>query len=211
MSLYAEGMWEDLRVTADMVSLGDMQHTGEPKRVRIAGNGERGSSYSGLYGCAFDRGKEGRGSFQNAYFHCQLPHSYLEGTAIEPHAHVRFLPGGEAEAGQKLLLELEYLWVNVDEAAPAESSIVPINYEVTEQDLAGGNVVVSFGFLEKADAKISAMLSCRFSRITFERGWTDFWSPRGLENDSFFGQMVLLEFDFHFQTDGPGSRELYVK
>ncbi|MFO7849515.1 MAG: hypothetical protein R6V67_06115 [Spirochaetia bacterium] len=204
-------MWEDLRVTADMVTLGDMQHTGAPKRVRIASNSERGSSYSGLFGCAFDHGKEGRGLFQNAYFHCQLPHSYMEGSAIEPHAHIRLVPGGNAVAGQKLLLEFEYIWVNIGEPAPEDTEIIPLNYEVTPSDISSGNSLVSFGLIEKPDAGISSMLSCRFSRITVEDGWRDFWSPRGVENDSFEGLMILLEFDFHYRTDSTGSREIYRK
>lgn len=204
-------MWEDLRVSAEMINFGDMQHTGGPGRVRIAENKERGHSYSGLFGFGFEHGREGRGKFQNAFFNVQLPHAYIEGTAIEPHAHVVFLPGGEAEPGQKLLLELEYLWVNVDEEGPGETSIVPINYELSEKDFSGANVVVSFGLIEKSDARISSMLSCRFSRITIERGWNDFWTPLGLENDSFEGMMVLLEFDFHYQSDAGGSTDLYVK
>jgi hypothetical protein len=194
-----------------MVTLGDMQHTGSPRWLRLGGNGERGKSYSGLFGYAFDHGRDGKGLFQNAYFHCQLPHGYREGTAIEPHAHVRLLPGGDAEAGQKLLLEFEYSWVNVGEPATSDTDIVPINYEIDSKDMNGGNVLISFGFIEKPDAEISSMLSCRFSRITVEKGWTDFWRPAGLENDSFEGSMVLLEFDFHYQTDGAGSTELYRK
>lgn len=204
-------MWEDLRVTADMVTLGNMQHTGVPTRVRMVTNRERGSSYSGLFGCAFDHGRDGKGMFQNACFHTQLPHGYVEGSAIEPHVHVRLIPGGEAEAGQYLLLELEYIWVNVDEKVPEDTSIVPLNYRVGPEDLNGGNTVISFGFIEKKDAKISSMLSCRFSRITIENGWSDFWRPKGLENDSFRGLMVLLEFDFHYRLDSLGSGELYAK
>ncbi len=204
-------MWEDLRVTADMVTLGDMQHTGVPKRIRLAENRARGSSYSGLYGYLFDHSREGRGVFQNAYFHCQLPHTYTEGSAIEPHAHVRLLPGGEAEVGQKLLVEFEYIWVNVGEPAPDDTVIISRNYELRQEELSSGNTVISFGFIEKADAKISSMLSCRFSRIAFEEGWKDFWSPQGCENDSFMGSMVLLEFDFHYRNDVGGSRELYDK
>ena len=204
-------MWDDVRVTADMVSLGELQHTQAPKRVCLYGNSQRSRSYSGIWGYGFDHGRDGKGLFQNAYFNVQLPHSYMEGSSIEPHVHVRLLPGSEAEAGQQLLLEFEYVWINVNETAPADTTIIPVNYSVKDEDLQGGNSLISFGFIEKSNAAISSMLSCRFSRISIEDGWEDYWRPEGFENDSFRGMMVLLEFDFHIQKDLEGSNELYSK
>ncbi len=204
-------MWDDVRVTADMVSLGELQHTQAPKRVRLYGNSQRSPSYSGIWGYGFDHGRDGKGLFQNAYFNVQLPHSYHEGSAIEPHVHVLLRPGSEAEAGQNILLEFEYVWVNVNEHAPQETTIVPLNYTVKADDLNGGNSIISFGFIEKVNSGISSMLSCRFSRITIEDGWEDYWRPIGLKNDSFKGLMVLLEFDFHIQKDSTGSEKLYSK
>lgn len=204
-------MWDDIRVTADMVSLGELQHTQAPKRVCLYSNSKRSLSYSGIWGYGFDHGRDGKGLFQNAYFNVQLPHSYMEGSSIEPHVHVRLLPGSEAEAGQQLLLEFEYVWINVNEAAPADTTIIPVNYPVKEKDLQGGNSLISFGSIEKSNAAISSMLSCRFSRISIEDGWEDYWRPEGFRNDSFKGMMVLLEFDFHIQKDSEGSQELYSK
>ena len=204
-------MWDDVRVTADMVSLGELQHTQAPKRVCLYGNSQRSRSYSGIWGYGFDHGRDGKGLFQNAYFNVQLPHSYMEGSSIEPHVHIRLLPGSEAEAGQQLLLEFEYVWINVNETAPADTTIIPVNYPVKDEDLQGGNSLISFGFIEKSNAAISSMLSCRFSRISIEDGWEDYWRPEGFENDSFRGMMVLLEFDFHIQKDLEGSNELYSK
>ncbi|MDY7028009.1 MAG: hypothetical protein SVR04_06905 [Spirochaetota bacterium] len=204
-------MWDDVRVTADMVTMGELQHTPPPKRVHLYSNQERSPSYTGIWGYGFDHGRDGKGLFQNAYFNVQLPHSYAEGSPVEPHVHVRLLPGGDAATGQKLLLELEYVWVNVGERAPEDSSILPLNYTVRSEDLTGGNTLISFGFIEKPDAQISSMLSCRFSRITIEDEWQDYWRPAGFENDSFIGTMVLLEFDFHIRMDTAGSKELYEK
>ena len=205
-------VWDDLRVSADMVTLTELQHTEVPQKVMSYFNRERGASYSGIYGLGFDRGRDGRGLFQNACFHCQLPHDYSEGTAVEPHVHVRLLPGTDAEAGQLLLLEFEYVWINIDERAPASTSIISINHRVSEEELAVGNSMISFGFIEKPEATISSMLSCRFSRITIGKEWEwDFWRPSGLENDSFQGMMVFLEFDFHYRKDMLGSREHHRK
>jgi hypothetical protein len=136
----------------------------------------------------------------------QLPHGYVTGTPIEPHVHVRLNAASKGAAGQKLLLEFEYIWVNVSEPRPDSTRIISINHEVTEEDLRGDNVMISFGFIEKADADISSMLDCRFSRITFDPDWgKDFWSTQGLENDSFQGNLVFKEFDFHFQINALGS------
>jgi hypothetical protein len=72
--------------------------------------------------------------------------------------------------------------------------------------LTADNVIVSFGFIEKPEVRISSMLDCRFYRITFDPDWgVNFWSIRGLENDSFEGNLIFKEFDFHCRIDAPGS------
>jgi hypothetical protein len=199
------GLWDDLRVTANMLSVTGSQFSSSPRYVPILTNRERGPSFSGLYGYEFGYG---RGVFQSGHFQVQLPHSYAPGTAIEPHVHVRLDPASEGAAGQKLLLEFEYIWVNICEARPEDTRIISINYEIGAEDLKEDNVMISFGFIEKADAGISSMLDCRFSRITFDPNWgKDFWTPRGIQNDNFQGNLIFKEFDFHYQMNTLGSRE----
>jgi hypothetical protein len=121
-------------------------------------------------------------------------------------------PYSEGKAGQTLLLELEYTWVNIGEKRPDSTTITAINYTVKGEDLVGDNLLISLGRLEKPDATISSMLDCRFSRITFDHTWDkDFWTPAGLSNDTFMGDMIFKEFDFHYQVDMPGSRGIYTK
>ncbi len=205
--------WDDLRVSATMMAVDDFLATQSPKFTQIICNKERGCSYSGVFAYTFAPGcnNGGKGLFQNAHFHVQLPHTYKQGSAIEPHVHVRLDPHSEARAGQQLLLELEYTWTNIDEPRPEGTEIVAVNYTVKQQDLERDNIMIVFPFLEKENARISSMLSCRFSRITIGDGWPDFWSSRGLKNDNFVGAMVLKEFDFHFQVDGPGSSSIHKK
>jgi hypothetical protein len=207
MSMNAKtgALWDDLRVTANMLSVSGAQFSRPPKYVPILTNKERGPSFSGLQGYEFGYG---RGVFQSGHFQVQLPHSYVPGSPIEPHVHVRLDPASEGAAGQKMLLEFEYIWVNVSESRPDDTRIVSINYTITLEDLRRDNVMISFGFIEKADAGISSMLDCRFSRITFDPDWgKDFWSTQRLENDSFQGNLIFKEFDFHYQIDSLGSRQ----
>jgi hypothetical protein len=200
----AGSLWDDLRVTANMISATGAQFSEPPRYVPVLTNRERGPSFSGLQGYEFGYG---RGVFQSGHFQVQLPHGYVAGTAIEPHIHVRLDPASEGAAGQKLLLEFEYIWVNVSEPRPDTTRIISINHDVTEEDLVSDNVMISFGFIEKKDARISSMLDCRFSRITFDPNWgKDFWSPQGLQNDSFKGNLILKEFDFHYRVGALGSR-----
>jgi hypothetical protein len=195
--------WDDLRVTANMMSVAGAQFSQPPSTVSTLTNRERGPSFSGLLGYQFGYG---RGVFQSGHFQVQLPHSYVPGSPIEPHVHVRLDPASEGAVGQKLLLEFEYVWVNISESRPESTEIISINHEITEADLQLDNVMISFGFIEKQDAEISSMLDCRFSRINFDPDWgKDFWSSRGLENDSFLGNLIFKEFDFHYQIDAPGS------
>ena len=198
-----EIFWEDLRVTANMMSVTGAQFSKPPRYVTILCNRERGPSFSGLQGYEFGYG---RGVFQSGHFQVQIPHSYVPATPIEPHVHVRLDPASEGAAGQKLLLEFEYIWVNVSESRPDSTRIISINHEITEEQLQRDNVMISFGFIKKENADISSMLDCRFSRITFDPDWgKDFWPSQGLENDSFQGNLIFKEFDFHYQIDAPGS------
>ena len=87
-----------------------------------------------------------------------------------------------------------------------------MNYEISDADLKEDNVLISFGLISKSDAVVSSMLDCRFSRLSFDPNWgVDYWSPNGVDNDSFQGHLILKEFDFHYQKDSPGSREQYKK
>jgi|GEM_PF-3389295 len=201
--------WEDLRVSATMMTVKGSQYSTPPEYTTIMFNKERGPSYSGLLGYSFGYGK---GVFQSGYFHAQLPHSYMPGTDIEPHIHVRLDPGDEGAAGQKLLLEFEYVWVNREEDKPENTTVISINYTVKEHDLYADNLLITFGLISKPDAQISSLLDCRFSRITFDPAWSrNYWTPRGLENDSFLGNLIFKEFDFHFQKNSRGSSERYKK
>ena len=196
-------LWEDLRVTANMMSVGGAQFSRPPRYVPILTNRQRGPSFSGLQGYQFGYG---RGVFQSGHFQVQIPHGYVPGSPLEPHVHVRLDPASEGAAGQKLLLEFEYIWVNISEPRPESTRIIAINHEIAEEELRQDNVMISFGFIEKENADISSMLDCRFSRITFDPEWgKDFWTPQGLENDSFQGNLIFKEFDFHYQIDAPGS------
>lgn len=198
-------VWDDLRVTANMIAVRGSQYSEAPEYVSILANAERGPSYSGLLGYRFGWG---RGVFQSGHFQVQLPHGYVPGSPLEPHVHVRLDPVSGGAPGQKLLLEFEYIWVNTGEPRPHSTTILAINHTVSASDLSADNLMISFGLIQKEDAGISSMLDCRFSRLNFDPGWEkDFWTPRGLGNDDFQGYLVFKEFDFHYQLDTLGSRE----
>ena len=197
--------WEDLRISATMITTKGMQYSKPPDYTTILSNSERGPSYSGLLGYSFGYGK---GVFQSGFFHAQLPHSYLPGSAVEPHIHVRLDPSDDGAAGQNLLLEFEYVWVNPGEERPEDTSIITINYTTRAEDLGKDNLIISFGLIEKKNSMISSLLDCRFSRITFDPNWSrNFWTPRGVENDSFIGNLIFKEFDFHYQISSGESSE----
>ncbi|MCF7929225.1 MAG: hypothetical protein K9L68_10650 [Spirochaetales bacterium] len=204
--------WDDLRVSANMMHIDSSQFGESPDFVQILTNTERGPSYSGLFAYRFSVAEGKKSLIQNGHFQAQLPHSYREGSDIEPHVHIRLDPLDGAAAGQNLLLEFEYSWVNLFERRPESSTIISINYRVSEEDLSNDNILVSFGPISKPDARISSMLTCRFSRIHFNPDRDkDFWTPKGLTNDTFVGNMIFMEFDFHYQKDNLGSSSLYTK
>jgi len=129
---------------------------------------------------------------ESIHFSTQLPHSYIPNSDIE--AHVHWAPNSTNTGS--VVWHLEYSWANIDSAFPASSEI-----QVT--DAASGvdnqHQVADFATISGVGKGISSMIQSRLTRLTSDG------------DDTFTGDAVFLEIDFHYQTDGKGSRAEYVK
>jgi len=180
--------WEDLRVPLSSAKLGGVH---DPGYAMIQTNGA-GSQGVGAY--VFDAGTE-----EELFFECQMPHCWKPGTNIKPHVH--WSPTVNGIGGQQVSWGLEYSWANIgsefaattliygDEHYPADSILVADRHYMT-----------SLGTISGTGKTISSMLACRVFRDA--GGWGG--------HDNYASDAALLEIDFHYASEQPGSRQELV-
>jgi hypothetical protein len=170
--------WNDLRVPFNSVKVGAINPP-DCEKWRDDGAGS-----AGVAGWAFSPTQ-----LQQVYFDTQLPHSYKEGSRLAPHCH--FIPLTSPTAGQTVRFGLEYTYSNVGEVFP-ETTIIYAEYTFVTGDAAFKQYIAGFDpDIEDADMRISTMLSCRFFRDAAV--------------DTYTGDVVVLEFDFHHLVESYGS------
>lgn len=129
------------------------------------------------------------GSDKEVFFQVQLPHSYKEGTALEPHVH--WAPSS-TNAGA-VLWKLEYSWANMDAAFGTSTTITGTQ--------AGSGVAlqhqlcpINSAAMTGSGKTISSIVACRLYRNGADSG-----------TDTFTGDAFLLSIDFHVEKDSLGS------
>ena len=123
----------------------------------------------------------------------QLPHSYLEGSDIDPHIHWV----AEDNTGGNVQWQLTYSWANIDAAFPAAttSNITAAAAVVTDE-----HEMSSFSDIDGTGKTISSMLLCSLKRN----------SSNAL--DTYNGKSAyFIEVDFHYEADTIGSRTELAK
>lgn len=135
------------------------------------------------------------------YFVVQMPHAWVEGTAIMPHIH--WVASANGATGPTVpRWGLQYCWLNIGETfstyttiygtttVPAEVLVKDRQYLTPLGDAAG---IVGTG------KTLSSMLICRVFRD----------GDNGA--DTYAGSAGALEIDFHMQINSMGSRLEYTK
>lgn len=132
-----------------------------------------------------------------ASFSIQLPHSYKIGTDI--YVHIHWTPGtrGNEESGKTVGWKVDYSWASINGTfgALATADLSDTCDGTDHKHQMTPDVLIS------GDGKgISSMLICNVKRT--DTGTDDTWAG------SSSGQLpLLLEIDFHYQIDTPGSSE----
>lgn len=141
------------------------------------------------------RGFNGAATVESMDFTVQVPHTYKEGTNLEPHVH--WCPTTN-NAGN-VIWRLDYYWVNRDEDIPALSQVD--SGAVASPGVAWRHIHSDFPTIPGSPGgvpfRISSMLMCRI------------WRDPG--TDIYPDDAGLLEIDFHFQVDSAGSRLEHAK
>ena len=131
------------------------------------------------------------------YFEVQMPHSWLLESYIEPHVH--WVPNSDGVGDQTVRWGLEHTWSNVRDVFD-NTTIVYSDSIIPEETLIKNKHYISdFPEIDGTGKGMSSMLICRLFRDS--------------ENtlDTFPDFAGLLEVDFHYQIDGFGSHEEYIK
>lgn len=177
--------WTDLRVP--MSSLAAVTGAGlkAPTFKQLSDNG---AGSTGLYASAYSPTQE-----QELMFTAQLPHSYTQGSDVEPHIH--WSPSDTANTGN-VVWGIELTWTNIGDLI-ANSTITTITVAV---DGAGTrNVMSDFPLLDGTGKLISGQYHGRIFRDATN------------VLDTYPDDAFVLEFDFHFQQNSLGSDTEHTK
>lgn len=125
----------------------------------------------------------------------QMPHSWLEGSTVEPHVH------WIQPAAGNVTWRLEYrILPAIGGLLPAEWTTVTVSNAVSEYPGAGNWIQITpLGSIDMTGYTLSAMILFRLARLG------------GDAADTLSGAVDLLEFDIHYQIDGRGSRKEFIK
>ena len=124
----------------------------------------------------------------------QLPHAWREGSDIIPHIH--FLKMTTASGYPNF--KIKYKWANIGDVFPAFSSFVNGNLVVNDDNTIGKSALIDFGHLSGIGKKISSMICVYLERVNDA-------------SDTYSGDIKLLELDIHYQVDGDGSIQEFIK
>lgn len=169
--------WEDLRVPVTATTRGGAN---DPTFAQLVNDG--GTS-QGVYAQNFSAVVE-----QELFFWVQMPHAWFEGSAIRPHVH--WCPTTAAAGG--VVWGLEYTIAKIGAVFPNTTIINAIDATSStalQHELAG------FGDLSMTGNTISTQIGCRIFRNVAHA------------SDTYAAAAALLEIDFHYQVDAPGSRQ----
>jgi len=124
----------------------------------------------------------------------QMPHAWKEGSFVSPHVH--WSPTSTSTGS--------VVWqMNCDIANVGEPFSGSYTYTSAITDYADGTIndhkLVDFANLEMPGKTLSSIILWRISRIG------------GSGSDTYSDDARLLEFDIHYQIDGFGSNEEYIK
>jgi len=173
---YDNVYYEDLRAPAATLSVG----------VGAGNSADQGLDGTLLFASNQD---------EEAFMIMQLPHSYLNGSNIEPHVHW----AKSTSAGGDVCWAIDWECKDVGETF-AGSATLPMVYVTDDADTAELHAYAETASFDPLCAGLSCI--CKF------RIWRDIdgGSCSGTPADDDYGaDAILYEFDIHYQMDQPGS------
>ena len=125
-------------------------------------------------------------------FQAQMPHAWLEGSAIRPHVHWQ----KTTSAAGDVLWRFEYKHAPIGEVMDAAFTALDsttLAGGTPDNDTTDEHLITTFSDIDMTGNTISHMLLCKLSRIG------------GDGSDTYGADARLMEIDIHFETDYPGG------
>jgi len=149
-----------------------------------------GSGSQGVYAFVFSDGDE-------ALITIQMPHSWKEGTTIQPHIH--FMTTSDVSPADNFGIEFEYSWVDIGEDFPANSTLETNDISTgINSDIMHQAAHITATGIDGTGHTISSVLLCRIKRVA-------------ATGDNYGDGVAILDFDIHFEMDTIGSRQEFIK
>ena len=176
--------WEDLRVSLITAKVPASNY---PSFSQVNDDGA-GSTGVFAYHFADD---------EYVFFTVQLPHAYKEGSTIYPHIH--FMTTSDVSPADNFGIGLEYDWVNVNDDEATNTSTVEIDVS-TGVNSSGKHQVADLATsgIDGTDKTISSILLCRLYR-------------KAASGDNYADDVIITDFDIHYERDTHGSRDIWTK
>jgi hypothetical protein len=128
------------------------------------------------------------------FMQAQLPHTWKEDTVLKPHVHWQ----KTTSATGTVYWKLEYKWCPIGEVMDAAfTTLFSTTPAVSDDDTANKHALTALGEISGTGKTISDMLIMKLSRVG--------------ASDTYGADARLIEFDIHYQIDGDGSRQEYIK
>ena len=118
----------------------------------------------------------------------QVPHKWAHGTNIKPHVH--WFPTTEISNGETVVFNLEYLWTNVGDVLPTDTTEDQVTYTSSGATPAKTHKMTNLTAIAGTGMGVSSILLCRVG---------------GDATSTFAGDIFIIGIDFHIQIDGLGS------
>lgn len=127
---------------------------------------------------------------EKVFITCQMPHSYKEGTAINPHIHCI------QTANLQATFVMEYKWYNIGDTEPTTWTTVNLDtYGSTYTTGSISQVIEPATMIDGTGKKISSILKIKLYR----------------NDNTYTGDLLVDHFDIHYQEDTFGSVLEYMK
>lgn len=212
LATYAKGdiIWVEESKANNLIASGYAVHEIYWTDLRVAtGATTRGGSKIPTWTKFKDNGAGSQGVFleyfsasaeQELFFTCQFGHDYAQGTDIHPHVH--WIPNVNGGAGDVVSWGLEYTWQTIGVTYGNTAIISGNEHNPDETLVAGRHYLTELGIIDGSGIdSVSSMIVGRIFRD----------ATGALKTDDYSGTAGLMEIDFHYKVDAPGSETEYIK
>lgn len=133
---------------------------------------------------------------QQTQYISQMPHKWAEGTDVEPHIHWYLTVAGAA--GEDVVWRHQWRIASAGGTFPAAFTSNDVTVDVSAYGVRE-HLITAFPAVSMAGETVSCCMQSRIVRVTSQPA------------DDHESDVIMVEFDIHYQVDTPGSWQEYSK